>query len=112
MTARLIPTQFPGHGCIDDLITERSFYSQATRVINVLSLIFDMLSMGNFYKALTGVRSNGPGIKCLYSIIIIRLNVVVVYSRPALHLGRKPISRFLYHRDMNLAVESDVKAIP
>ena len=27
---RSIATQFPGHECMDDLTTERSFYSQAT----------------------------------------------------------------------------------
>ena len=31
--------------CIDDLTTERSFSSQATWVIDVLGLFFDMLSM-------------------------------------------------------------------
>ena len=41
--ARLPP--FPGHGCMDDLTVERSFDLQATRVIDVLDLFFDMLSM-------------------------------------------------------------------
>ena len=34
--------EFPGHGCMDDLITERSFDSQAMWVIDVLGLFFDM----------------------------------------------------------------------
>ena len=37
--------QFPEQGCQDDLTTERSFDSQATWVIDVLGLFFDMLSM-------------------------------------------------------------------
>ena len=45
-TARLIATQFLGHGCMDDLATERSFDLQAKWVIGVLGLFFDMLSMG------------------------------------------------------------------
>ena len=45
-TVRPIATQFPGHGCLDDLTTERSFNSQATCVVDVLGLFFDMLSMG------------------------------------------------------------------
>ena len=43
--AQLLP-QFPGHGCMDDLTTERSFDLQATWVIDVLGKFFDMLSMG------------------------------------------------------------------
>ena len=35
--------KFPGHGCMDDLVTERSFDSQATEVIDELGLFFDML---------------------------------------------------------------------
>ena len=46
MTARPIATQFAGHGCIDDLTTERSFDLQTTWVIDVLGLLSDMLSMG------------------------------------------------------------------
>ena len=46
MTARPIATQFAGHGCLHDLTTERSFDIQATWVINVLDLFFDILSMG------------------------------------------------------------------
>ena len=38
--------QFHGHGCIDDIKNERSFDSQAMWVIDVLDLLFDMLSMG------------------------------------------------------------------
>ena len=40
-------TQFPGHGCMDDLTTECSFDSQATYcVIAVLGPFSDMLPMG------------------------------------------------------------------
>ena len=46
MTARPIVTQFLGHGCMNDLTTERSFDSQATCVIDAICLFFDMLSMG------------------------------------------------------------------
>ena len=34
--------QFPGHRCNDDVTTERSFDSQAMRVIVVVGLFFDM----------------------------------------------------------------------
>ena len=43
MTARPIATQFPGHGSMDDLTTERSFDLYATWRIG---LLFDMLLMG------------------------------------------------------------------
>ena len=36
--------RFPRHGHIDDLTTECSFVSQATWVIDVLGLFFDILS--------------------------------------------------------------------
>ena len=39
MTSRPIVTQFPGHRCMDDLITERSLDSQATWVIYILGLL-------------------------------------------------------------------------
>ena len=45
MTARVIAAQFPGHGCMDDLATERSFDSQTTWVIDVFRLMSDLLSM-------------------------------------------------------------------
>ena len=38
-------TQFPRHGCMDDLTTERSFDSLVTLVIDVRSLFYDVLSM-------------------------------------------------------------------
>ena len=43
----LIDTRLSGHTCrcIGDLTTERSFDSQATWVIDMLGLFFDMLSM-------------------------------------------------------------------
>ena len=40
-----IATQLPGHGCIDDFITECSFDSQATWIMDGLGLFFDMFSM-------------------------------------------------------------------
>ena len=39
-------TQFPGHGCMDDLKTELCLDSQATWVIDVFGFFFDNLSMG------------------------------------------------------------------
>ena len=45
-TAQTIATQFPGHGGMDDLKTERNFYLQATLVIGVLGLYIDMLPKG------------------------------------------------------------------
>ena len=39
-------SQFSGHGCMDDPTTERSFDSPVTWVIDMLGLIFDMLSLG------------------------------------------------------------------
>ena len=45
-TACPIACQFPGHGCMDDPIAERGFDSQATWVLGVLGVFFDMLSMG------------------------------------------------------------------
>ena len=41
MTARPIATRLPGHGYMDDVITERSFDSQA----DVFGLFCGMLSM-------------------------------------------------------------------
>ena len=38
--------RFLGHGCMNDLTTERSFDSKATCIIDVLDLFFDMFSMG------------------------------------------------------------------
>ena len=45
-TARPVVTQFLDHGCMDDLTIKRTFDSQATCVIDVLGLYFEMLSMG------------------------------------------------------------------
>ena len=44
----LLQTQFPGHGFKNDRKTERNVDSQATWVVYVLGLFFDMLSMGVF----------------------------------------------------------------
>ena len=43
-SSHTIATHFLGHGCMDDLTTERSFDLQATRVIGILGLFFDMFS--------------------------------------------------------------------
>ena len=51
---------------MDDLITERSFDSQATEVIDELGLFFDMLSIS---ACTTRHWSTGAGIKCLYYIM-------------------------------------------
>ena len=44
-TSRSMATQFPGHGCMDDLTTERNCDSQVTWVIVVLVLFFYILPM-------------------------------------------------------------------
>ena len=52
-----------GHGCIDDLTTERSFDSQATWVIDELFLFYLHAIHGRLYnQALADVRSTGAGI--------------------------------------------------
>ena len=67
MTAQLIATQFPGHGCIDDFTIERSFESQATWVIDVLGSFLSHVIHGCLYShALTDIWLSGAGIKCLY----------------------------------------------
>ena len=43
-----------GHGCMDDLITKRSFESQATLVIGVLGSFVYMSSMGVWYWQTSG----------------------------------------------------------
>ena len=66
-TERPIADQFPGHGCMDGLVTERRFEPQATWVVAVLDLCFSMLFMSVLYnQILADVRSIGAGIKCLY----------------------------------------------
>ena len=47
-TGRPIATKFPGHGSMIDQTTERSFDSQATWVIDVLGLCFDLLCVDVF----------------------------------------------------------------
>ena len=56
-TARPIATQFPGHGCIDDYPTGRSFDSQATWAIDVLCLLFITCYPCVFVQPGTGRRS-------------------------------------------------------
>ena len=46
MTACPIANQFPGHGCMDIIATERRFDSQATWVIDMLGLFLVILSIG------------------------------------------------------------------
>ena len=56
-------TEFPGHGCMADLTTER----KRRWLLMCLAYCFDMLSMGVCIKqALADVRSTGAGINCLY----------------------------------------------
>ena len=45
-TACLIATMFPGHSCIGDHTTDRSFDLQATWVSDVVGSFLDTLSMG------------------------------------------------------------------
>ena len=74
--------QFPGHGCghssLTDLPTYRGFGSQATKAIDVLGLLFDIVIHGCFYnQALADVRSIAAGIKfctVLYIVSTISLN--------------------------------------
>ena len=40
-----LPPSFLEHGCLDDLTTERNFDSQATWVIDMFGIFFDMLPM-------------------------------------------------------------------
>ena len=44
-TARPIASSFPRHGNMDDLTTERRFDSQASWVIDVPGMVFDMVCM-------------------------------------------------------------------
>ena len=61
----IIHGRMSGHGC--GLTNERSIYLQATWVINVLGLYFDILYSGCLYNQTpTDVRSTGTGIKCLH----------------------------------------------
>ena len=60
--ARPIALQFPGHSCIDDLITELSFDSQAMLVIAVLGLFLTCYPWMLYNQALTDVRLTGAGI--------------------------------------------------
>ena len=60
----LIPALNAWAWCLDDLTTDRCFYSQATCVINVLGLFFWTVIHGCLYnQALDDVRSTGAGIK-------------------------------------------------
>ena len=49
-----------------NLTTEHNFESQATRVIDVLCLFFDVIRGCLYNQALTDVRSTGAGIKYLF----------------------------------------------
>ena len=66
-----------GHGCMDDLTTERSFDPQATWVIDVLDVFHDMLSInvcatrhwqlfGRLVQALDGCTVHGQRTKLKY----------------------------------------------
>ena len=51
---------------LEDLTTERSFVLQATCVIDVLGLFFDVIHEFLDNQTLPDVRSTGSGIKYLY----------------------------------------------
>ena len=61
---------------MNDLTHELIFDSQATWVVEVLGLFFDMLSMG----VCTDVRSTGAGIKYLYCIFALPRMWSVMWS--------------------------------
>ena len=66
-TAHTTAIQFPGNVCMDDLTTELSFDSKATWVIDVLSLFFDLLSVGVCTTRHWRTSGRlGARIKCLY----------------------------------------------
>ena len=66
MTGARLPPSFLGHGCMDDLITERSFDSKATLVSYVLG--FHVIHGCLYNQVLADIRSTGAEIKCLYCI--------------------------------------------
>ena len=58
---------FPGHGCMDDITSVRSFDTLAEWVIDVLALFFGhVIHMCLFNQALADIQSTGAGVKCLY----------------------------------------------
>ena len=69
-TARQIATQFPGHGSMYDLTTERSIDSQAMWFIDVLGFNFHWhgIHWCLYNHALADILSTGAGIECLYCI--------------------------------------------
>ena len=62
---RTIAIQFPGHVCMNDLTTERSFDSQATWVINVCLIILTCY-LWLCVQPGTGRRPTGARTKWLY----------------------------------------------
>ena len=54
-----VATQLPWHVCMDDLTTERSFDLQATWVINVLGLFFEVIHGCLYNQALPDVGLSG-----------------------------------------------------
>ena len=58
VTARSVATQFPGHGCMDDLSTERIFDSQAARRPSC-TCIFYLLST-RLNQTFSNVRYGSP----------------------------------------------------
>ena len=69
MTACPIATQSPGHGCMDDLTNELSFYSKATWV-NWCAWLISLTSYPLVFhnQTLADIWSTGARIKCLYCI--------------------------------------------
>ena len=53
------------------LTTERDFDSQATWVIDVLGLYFDVIQGCGYNEALADDRATGAGIKCIYCNLLI-----------------------------------------
>ena len=69
-TVRPIATQFPGHGCMEDLTTERGFDSHAVLVIDVLVLLACYPWV--FVKPGTGIR---PVDRCRNKMTTIKLGM-------------------------------------
>ena len=65
--ASLIATQVRGHGCMDDLTTERRVDGQLCGPFMCLAYFSCHVIQRCLYKqALADVRSTGAGIRCLY----------------------------------------------
>ena len=72
----------PSFLVMDDLTGEHSFDLQATCVIDVLGLYFDMVSMGACKQELADAPSTGVGINCLYCTFQLIFKIINNDSRP------------------------------